>query len=204
MERKILIAVPTDDRMYAETSYSLRYLINPEGYKSAQMILQSSLIHASRDKFALTAIEQGCEYVLFVDSDMIFNRDALVRLFEHQDDIVSGLYFQRRNNHDPVIYTKVKPKTWYRKHPEMDVITQIDDPYIEVEACGMGFCLIKTEVFEKVFKRFGKMFEPFGGMGEDISFLFRARKCGYKVRCDTTVELGHIGTYVYTRKDWKK
>ena len=35
------------------------------------------------------------------------------------------------------------------------------------------------------------MFAPINGVGEDLSFCWRARQCGYKIWCDPSIALGH-------------
>jgi hypothetical protein len=41
-----------------------------------------------------------------------------------------------------------------------------------------------------------------GEFGEDLSFCFKARACGYKVYVDTTVRPGHIGHYAFGLEDY--
>ena len=69
--------------------------------------------------------------------------------------------------------------------------------YAEIAACGFGFCLIKCEVIKTMRKRYKSLFEPFKGVGEDIAFCIRAKKCGYKIMIDRDVRLGHVGEMVY-------
>ena len=38
------------------------------------------------------------------------------------------------------------------------------------------------------------------GFGEDLSFCWRARECGYKVLLDPTVKCGHVGHIVVTEQ----
>lgn len=42
-----------------------------------------------------------------------------------------------------------------------------------------------------------------GEYGEDISFCFKARECGFKIYVDTSVRPGHIGSYAYGIDDYK-
>lgn len=200
---KILIAIPTDDRLYVETHISLRHLKKPENTLTSESIMQSSLLHAGRNELALQAVKANCSHLLFVDSDMVFNENALQQIYKHKDcDIVSGLYFQRRGDNMPVIYKDIKPRSLFRKNAEMTHVTDIDRDFFEIDACGLGFCLIKVDVFATLYMNYHDIFEPFKGMGEDISFCYRAKKCGFKVYCDTTFPLGHIGTKIYTKKDY--
>jgi len=41
-----------------------------------------------------------------------------------------------------------------------------------------------------------------GEFGEDLSFCFKARECGYKIFVDVTVKVGHVGTYAYGIDDY--
>jgi hypothetical protein len=41
-----------------------------------------------------------------------------------------------------------------------------------------------------------------GEFGEDLSFCFKARECGYKIYVDTSVCPGHIGSYAYGIPDF--
>ena len=52
---------------------------------------------------------------------------------------------------------------------------------------------MKTDVFYDVQSRFKDMFGPIACVGEDLSFCWRARQCGYKVVCDPSIICGHIG-----------
>jgi hypothetical protein len=67
----------------------------------------------------------------------------------------------------------------------------------EIAACGFGFCLIKTSVLITMFKYYKSLFEPKWGVGEDIAFCIRARRCGFITFIDRDVKLGHIGETVY-------
>jgi hypothetical protein len=41
-----------------------------------------------------------------------------------------------------------------------------------------------------------------GEWGEDLSFCFKARECGYKIFVDTSVCPGHMGSYPYKIADY--
>jgi GT2 family glycosyltransferase len=44
---------------------------------------------------------------------------------------------------------------------------------------------------------YGSPFYPLMGMGEDMTFCFRARQAGFKLYCDSRVKIGHIGQKIY-------
>ena len=58
-----------------------------------------------------------------------------------------------------------------------------------------------TGVLADVMNKYeGNAFTPLNGVGEDLSFCWRARQCGYNIVVDPEVELGHIGHITVNRK----
>ena len=68
---------------------------------------------------------------------------------------------------------------------------------------GFGCVLIKTDVLFEVAAKFKTWFEPMNGFGEDLSFCWRARECGYDVLLDPNVKCGHIGHITVTEDFYK-
>lgn len=91
----------------------------------------------------------------------------------------------------------------------------------EMRSISTGCMVIKREVFEKIIesekvhfcKHGGKGYYPFfqdkemfiegqwEHVSEDWFFTEIARELGFKIWCDTTIKLGHIGQYEYTFDD---
>jgi hypothetical protein len=65
------------------------------GVTMALMSLEGSMITKSRNDLVKAAIEHNMDYLLFVDSDLIHPADALLRLLNHQKDIVGATYNKR-------------------------------------------------------------------------------------------------------------
>ena len=155
-----------------------------------------SLIYTSRNALATIAIQSEADYVFWLDSDMVFKPDILVRMMEtlkEKDlDILSGLYFRRVPPYSPVLFYKleIKSETEAADYSEYQTIP---DGLFDVAACGFGCVLMKTDVFFDVQSKFGNMFAPIGNNGEDVAFCWRARECGYKIYCDPSVICGHVG-----------
>jgi hypothetical protein len=75
--------------------------------------LIGSLIYDSRNKLASMAVELEADYMLWFDSDMVFDASTLERMMkvldEHPDiDILSGLYFRRGTPFTPVLFSKLE------------------------------------------------------------------------------------------------
>lgn len=197
--KRILIAVPCHDMVHAEFMRSLMELDKPAGTGFA--MVQGTLIYTARNVIAKNAVEAGFDYVLWIDSDMVFPSDTLKRLLEDMDgrDYVSGLCFSRKKNSAPCIQSNL---TWEVEDGQVltsaDVL--IDYPRDALfEVAGSGFACVMTSRFllSKMVELYGAPFYPLMGMGEDMTFCFRARQAGFKMYCDSRVKIGHIGTKVY-------
>ena len=196
---KVLLGMPCIKNIPVKTVGSLLRTVK-QGSVDA-MLMEGSLVYDSRDTIANTAVQNDYDYVLYADSDMIFDKSDLDKLLSHNADIVSGLYITRHGENQNVSYSKI---TTRRRFPfrspklEHDTLTL---GYSEIAAVGFGFCLIKCEVIKGMLKRYKSLFEPKWGVGEDIAFCIRAKKCGYKIMIDRDVKLGHIGETVYGDRD---
>ena len=133
-------------------------------------MIEGSLVYDSRDYIARYAVDNGFDYVLYVDSDMVFDADDLNKLIAHDKDIVSGLYVTRNGENNNVAYKEIITRRRFPfREPKLTHDTGTAG-YTEIAAVGFGFCLIKTDVLKTMFKRYKSLFEPKWGVGEDIAF----------------------------------
>lgn len=192
METKVLIGIPTGE--YGRRADFWDYM-NQLDKRQGTMIMS---VHGqsparSRNLMIEQAIVNNCSHVLFIDDDMAFKASALEQLLAHDKDIVSGLYIGRMYPHNPLIFDEMYEggkSRYYYLTPEVKGL-------IEVVAAGLGFCLIKTEVFHKLEKpwiRLGELDKDH--WCDDIGFFKRVREAGIKVHCDTDCMCGHIGSLV--------
>ena len=189
---KTLIAVPCMDQVPAPFCQSLAMLQNVGDCVLAMK--SGSLIYTARNDLATQAIQMDADYVFWLDSDMVFKPDTLVRMMEtlkSKDlDILTGLYFRRVPPYTPVLFDQLDLDGEICNWSEFKTIPE---GLFEVGGCGFGCVLMKSDVFFDVQSKFGNMFAPVANNGEDIAFCIRARKCGYKIICDPSVICGHVG-----------
>ena len=200
---KILIAVPCMDQVPALFAQSLATLSKDiEGAECTLAMQMGSLIYTSRNNLALKAIQMEADYVFWMDSDMTFQPDTLVRMMktlqDNRLDILTGLYFRRVPPYTPVLFDKLDIKhdsicSWTEFH-------EIPDGLFEVGGCGFGCVLMNAGVFLDVQSKHGNMFAPIANNGEDIAFCWRARDCGYKIYCDPSIICGHVGKIIVDDK----
>lgn len=197
---KILIAVPCMDQVPAMFAQSLARL-----KKVGDCVLSmkmGSLIYTSRNDLATQSIQMGADYVFWLDSDMVFEPDILIRMMDtlkkNNLDILTGLYFRRVPPYSPVLFDRLDIDG---NVCQWSNFKELPEGLFEVGGCGFGCVLMKTDVFFDVQSRFGNMFAPIANNGEDIAFCWRARQCGYKIMCDPSIELGHCG-YIVTGREF--
>ena len=195
---KILLGMPCVHQIPVQTVGSL-IRIAKDGIVDP-LLVEGSLIYDSRDYIAKAAIKGDYDYVLYVDSDMIFSPEDVERLLAHKVGICSGLYITRRGEGKNVLYSEIITRRRFPPRAPKLIHDPQESGFGRVEGCGFGFVLIKTSVLKTMFKYYKSLFEPFKGVGEDIAFCLRARRCGFYTFADRDVKLGHIGTRVYERE----
>lgn len=191
---KTLIAVPCMDQVPALFCQSLACIQKVDECEIAFQM--GSLVYTSRNELAKTAIRTEADYIMWFDSDMVFDPETLVRMMqtikEKDLDILTGLYFRRVQPYSPVLFDKLDIKPSGACHwTNFETIPK--KGLFKVGGCGFGCVLMGTDVLMSVQQEFGNMFGPIGNTGEDLSFCWRARKCGYDIWCDPEIICGHVG-----------
>lgn len=197
---KTLIAVPCFDHVPALFCNSLSMLQRVG--ECLQAMQPGSLVYTSRNMLGSHAAQIGADFILWLDSDMVFPPDTMQRLFDSMEktgaDIITGLYFRRVPPYSPVLFSELD----IHSAEETASYKEVDDipagPF-EVAACGFGCVLMKTDVIRAVQLEYGNLFAPIGNNGEDVAFCWRARQCGYKIICDPSIECAHVGQIAVNR-----
>ena len=189
---RITIAVPCMDQVPAPFAQSLAMLQKVGECKLAFQM--GSLIYTSRNALARMAIENESDYILWLDSDMVFDPDQLVRMVDYcqqtGEQFLTAIYYRRVPPHTPVLFKDLTMKDGICEWTEFDEIPK--RPF-EVGGCGFGGVLLDTEVVMSVMAKYNEMFEPINRCGEDLAFCWRARECGYRIICDPSIKMGHVG-----------
>ena len=131
------------------------------------------------------------DYYMWIDSDTNFKTNDFFKLLSSDKCIVSGLYHLQppggrfTNTYVPVTYACHKNSRELLYTTDNDLST--NQP-MEVYANGMGWMLVKKEVFEEIEKPFDQTYSE---QSEDIIFQVKAREKGYKSYVLPDVILGH-------------
>ena len=199
----ILIAVPSMDSVPAVFAQSLSMLRKVGNYAVAFQI--GSLVYNSRNKLGKRALEMGADYVLWLDSDMMFEPDLLENMMQTMNDndldFLTGIYYRRVEPYTPVVCNELTFGDDGRCY--WNDFKKLPEGLFEVGGCGVGCVLMKSDVLLDVQGKFGDMFSPINKVGEDYSFCWRARECGYKIIADPSIHLGHVGHTIITKAYYK-
>lgn len=203
-EVKVYIGIPTAEHARFAVFYDyVNMLQKPTGTVGASFHTNAGAYN--RNLIIDDALAMGCTHILFIDDDMAFPPNALVRLLKHNLDLVSGLYFNRTHPHPPLLFTsRINNGDGYRRR----YLKHNETGLTKVDACGFGFFLAKTHVFkhlEEPYIRHGEIKQD--KRNEDLGFCRRITEAGFDIYCDLDVVCGHIGIATfwpsYNKKDNK-
>lgn len=197
---KVFVAIPSLDTVPALFCQSLALL-----QRAGDTIVGfqvGSLVYNARNELARQAIKSEADWVLWLDSDMVFEPDLLKKMLkvceENNIDFLTGLCFRRKPPYTPTLFDRLDKMEHGASYT---TIMSVPEGRFKVGGCGFAGVLMSTDVLLSVAARFGgRMFDPLEGFGEDVSFCWRARQCGYEIWCDSDIELGHIGSMIVTRE----
>jgi cellulose synthase/poly-beta-1,6-N-acetylglucosamine synthase-like glycosyltransferase len=159
-----------------------------------------TLIFDQRNKLVKTSLEAKCDYIVFIDADMRFPKDTIMRLLRHQKDII-GVNATTRT--EPVIPTAKNLTinedgscTW------LPIYSNSLDGISKADGIGCGVMMIKASVFAKLQEPYF-YFEQLPDnkiLGEDIYFCIKAKDAGIDtwVDHDLSMDIKHIGQYTYS------
>ena len=168
---KTLIAVPTMDMCHARFAQSLA-MLDKVGECQVSFIM-NSLIYDARNKFCQQAIEGEFDYILWLDSDMVFPYPFT-----------------------PVAFSELRRENGVLQMKDLE---EWPDKMFEVDGVGFGCVLMKTDcLFDIAGKEGGVWFTPTPDAGEDAAFCLRAKSYGYEIWIDPAIKLGHVGQAVIT------
>jgi hypothetical protein len=194
----VSILVPTRDTVYSHFSYSLGNLIKTTTQMGINVHLffdASTILINQRERLIEQEIEVKSEWVLWLDSDMMFPSTTLLRLLAHKQDIVACNYMKRSQPFKSVTF--MDTNDW-----ESWVPIKSEDELLTVEATGMGCLLMRTSVFQRLKKPyFEYTFQPTtkDWLGEDFTLFKKLNSLGYQLKIDMNLsnEIYHIGTFAY-------
>lgn len=188
---------------WAQSTYApLMFIGNPNFVKTSRVARGILNLDTMRNDMVRMALEdKNVTHILWLDSDCIIEEpndvnEAVRRLLACNVPIVSGLYRAKKSKGN-------YPYAMWAKNPTGGY-GYVDIPkwtgnFIDVDAIGMGFCLTKREVWEKVPPPWFVWDKP--TPSEDFVWCEKVRAAGYKIKVYTDVMLSHEGMMKVLCKD---
>lgn len=172
-------------------------------------VTHRTLIHTARNNLSKGFLATDCEWAFWMDCDMLLPRNTINRLLEvakeKESKFVTGIYYQRQGEHFPVLWKKdptdlegntlhsnenlVKDKRGAWQHHFLVPSKDADRPF-KADVCGFGCVLTHREMFEKIPYPYFKTISD--ECSEDFYFSVKAKREGFQLWADPTMNLGHM------------
>ena len=175
--------------------------------------MKSPLIHQARNYLTSVFLTTEYQYLLFIDSDVEFEPEAVVRMMVAKKNIVCTPYRVKSPDITKHVYTV--------EFKDPKNILVLAEGLVEIEAGPTGLMLIDRKVFEKIIENrtdlkiinkatpnagksheFYYNFFDFGfkkgyAMGEDVSFCRLVRDNDFKIYANIESPTSHHGGYAW-------
>lgn len=151
---------------------------------------KSPYIHESRNQIVEEAKKAKTTHLMFIDTDLTYHPDGIIRLLNHNKEMVAGGYKMKTSDSKGTV--KILKDGQY---------VNVDNPpkvLFQCDVAPCGFMLIDMRVFDKIkFPYFSPDYDSQDIVTEDVYFCRKVKEAGIDIWCDGSLELGHIGEYIY-------
>lgn len=216
-ELSVSIGLPCGSHVPWQTAMSLAkttHVLAKQGVKTRiECIANSSIVTYARNQVARAFLEQhDTDRIFWIDADMQWEPDQFLRLLtlSYKYPVVCATYPMKRADAAFVV-----------KHPDLQNFEMNQHGLLKVQGVGLGFTIVTREAFERVAETKPWTYSPTSagegkyrdifelrktkdaqgrvtGQGEDMAFFDDLRALGYDIWLDPTIQLGHVGSFVYT------
>lgn len=169
-----------------------------------------SVVSRARNMLAQQFLDSNCDYLLFIDSDINFEPEDILRLMAWGSDPKKGIVaaVPRTRSTDKVYIADLD-------YDENRELTMNGAGLVRAQRVATAFMLVRREVFEVLDREnpdwryydpraghtvpclFDFLMTEEGYIGEDFLFCDRARAHGFDVWVDPSITLGHMGVQEY-------
>lgn len=193
----VVVGIPSFGMVSTYFAQSRQGMAFPLVSSSIDKYVLDKPIAEARNEIVQFALDQGANYIFWLDDDVIAPGDSFLKLLRHNRDIINGVYWSKSNPPMPLLFRNHLEGPYYNWH--------VGD-LIEIDAAGNGLTLVKTDVYRKMQKELGgpwysTEYLSFAGINdmpsppnntEDLYFYWKAKKLGYKIWADTSVQAYHF------------
>lgn len=188
---RLAVCIPARDQMHTVTTFCLYNLSNVLarlGIENKLFLSHGTLIINQRHELVIAAQEWEATHIMFIDSDMEFTPDCVIKLLDRNLPVVAAAYSKRV---EPFVVT-----AWHKIYDWNSHVQEFDQELITCEAVAMGFMLIDVAVFDELELPWFVIGWHGQYTGEDIEFCRMLLNKGIDIHLDLSVtkQLGHLGT----------
>lgn len=195
---RVAVSVPTQDEVKAGFAYDLARMLAATASQRHDIELRlhfvrDTVLPRARHDLVTMALAAECTHLLFLDSDMRFPKETLVRLLAHQEPLVGVNYTKRRAPYEPTA-------TDAELHPVF--VEPGVDGLVPVAHLGLGVTLIDLDLFRQIpgpWFQIAHLAETGKYVGEDVYFCTLVREHGLPALVDNALsrEVSHLGEMEY-------
>lgn len=209
---KIYIAVPTFESIFPDTYKSI-YELDDGGNSLIFDYVRGYDCATARNRIVQNALDNGADYLLMVDNDVVLPKDTLINLTDDLKDVCLGYYAHRGNDNLYNGRTSVCKLTdqhgrEYFNYPleseytaaELKELCEAGQYKIPIHGGGMGCAFIKTSVFNRLvypwYDWINYNDSRRGMLSEDLYFCEQCKSRSITIYTDSRVSCGHILRHV--------
>ena len=187
----VFVCIPTMRDIDARTTEAAFRLCAGHAGGAEFHMVQAQPVDYSRNLCVKLFLETQHSHILFIDSDVVPPDNCLELMLAARRPIVCGIYPLLLNQ--AAIRTSVAMK---KADGEYEFLGQLGDQPFEVDAGGMGCCLIERQVLTRMeYPWFQFQQQPDCKLiGEDIYFFEQAARLGIKPLVIPQIHCSHIKT----------
>ena len=194
--KHLAVCIPHLNNISKETYRSLNILLSLEGYKFDFFEIISTNLAHSRNLLAKNS--KNYHRLLFIDSDIFFNKEDVIQLLNHNLSIIGGAY---EVNGLPELITA---GNWGSVIGMPQMLPKSSVGLHKVNMIGMGFAAIKSDVFKILPEPWfmGEVINTSNGKvisNEDIGFFLKCQRANLNIYIDTDIKVGHKTRPIETR-----
>lgn len=189
--------MPAQGSVKSKTSLCLAEMCLKFGHRIKEVwSIDRTYLHRSRESMMEAAAKTDATHLMFIDSDVIFEPDAMEKLLRQGLGVVGATYRMRDQLRRVAAHKPLDAE--YGAAREIRLADKQNKTH-EVRAVPTGFMLVDLDVVRAIpqpWFDFGRN-NPDEWMGEDVFFCEKLREHGHQIWMDPTIPVGHIGDWVY-------
>lgn len=222
-KKRILIGITCAETVAHETMQSIYDLVIPEDCETVLRIIHAYNVADGRNNLVNIMFAEKCDYLFFVDNDVILPKNALVDLYNMKWYFSVGTYPRKEfaTIKSQVTGENVWTTLYWHNDKNKEVYCPTFLPFhalkegiiTPVDCCGLGCALIMKELFAKLeqpYFFFAHEGQPNNKntsaycIGEDMYFCRKVIRAGIQIWAHGSVICGHIGKHIYRFPERKK